>query len=69
MKILIYHKVLSSLLGGGTFQPLMFIAKLQRYGEVTIALNEGADLAPVSKMAGVTIDVAETTGVISVHST
>ena len=43
MKILIYHKVLSSLLGGGTFQPLMFIARLQRYGEVTGARNEGAE--------------------------
>ena len=58
MKILIYHKVLSSLLGGGTFQPLMFIAKLQRYGEVTVALNEGADMEQVSKMAGVPVDVA-----------
>ena len=58
MKILIYHKVLSSLLGGGTFQPLMFIAKLQRHGEVTVALNEGADMAAVSKMAGVPVDVA-----------
>jgi glycosyltransferase involved in cell wall biosynthesis len=58
MKILIYHKVLSSLLGGGTFQPLMFIAKLQRYGEVTVALNEGADMAAVSKMAEVPVDVA-----------
>jgi len=58
MKILIYHKVLSSLLGGGTFQPLMFIAKLQRYGEVTVALNDGADMAEVSKMAGIPIDVA-----------
>ena len=58
MKVLIYHKVLSSLLGGGTFQPLMFIAALQRHGEVTVALNEGADMAAVSKMAGVPIDVA-----------
>ena len=58
MKILIYHKVLSSLLGGGTFQPLMFIAKLQRHGEVTVALNEGADIAAVSRMAGVPVDVA-----------
>ena len=58
MKVLIYHKVLSSLLGGGTFQPLMFIAALQRHGEVTIALNEGADMAAVSKMADVPIDVA-----------
>ena len=58
MKILIYHKVLSSLLGGGTFQPLMFIAALQRHGEVTVALNEGADMAAVSKMAGVPVDVA-----------
>ena len=58
MKILIYHKVLSSLLGGGTFQPLMFIAALQRHGEVTVALNEGADMAAVSKMAGVPIDVS-----------
>jgi glycosyltransferase involved in cell wall biosynthesis len=58
MKILIYHKVLSSLLGGGTFQPLMFIAKLQRYGEVTVALNDGADMAEVSRLAGVPIDVA-----------
>lgn len=58
MKILIYHKVLSSLLGGGTFQPLMFIAKLQRFGEVTVALNEGADMAAVSRMAQVPIDVA-----------
>ena len=58
MKILIYHKVLSSLLGGGTFQPLTFISKLQRLGEVTVALNEGADMAAVSKMADVPIDVA-----------
>ena len=58
MKILIYHKVLSSLLGGGTFQPLTFISKLQRHGEVTVALNEGADMAAVSKMADVPIDVA-----------
>lgn len=58
MKILIYHKVLSSLLGGGTFQPLMFIAKLQRYGDVTVALNEGADMAAVAKIAEVPIDVA-----------
>lgn len=58
MKFLIYHKVLSSLLGGGTFQPLTFIARLQRYGSVTVALNEGADMAAVSKMAGVPIDVA-----------
>ena len=58
MKILIYHKVLSSLLGGGTFQPLMFIAKLQRLGEVTVAINEGADMAAVSEMAGIPIDVA-----------
>lgn len=58
MKILIYHKMLSSLLGGGTFQPLMFIAKLQRFGEVTVALNEGADMEAVSRMAQVPIDVA-----------
>ena len=58
MKILIYHKVLSSLLGGGTFQPLMFIAKLQRYGQVTVALNDGVDMAEVSRLAGVPIDVA-----------
>ena len=58
MKILIYHKVLSSLLGGGTFQPLTFISKLQRHGEVTVVLNEGADMAAVSKMADVPIDVA-----------
>ena len=58
MKILIYHKVLSSLLGGGAFQPLMFIAKLQRYGQVTVALNDGVDMAEVSRLAGVPIDVA-----------
>ena len=58
MKILIYHKVLSSLLGGGTFQPLMFIAAMQRHGEVTVALNGDTDIEQVSKMAGVPIDVA-----------
>jgi len=58
MKILIYHKVLSPLLGGGTFQPLTFIANLQRHGEVTVALNAGADMEQVSKTAGVPIDAA-----------
>ena len=57
-KVLIYHKQLTSLLGGGTFQPLMFVADLQKHCEVTLALNGDADIGQVSSMAGVAVDVS-----------
>ena len=55
-KVLIYHKQLTSLLGGGTFQPLKFIAELQKTCEVTLALNGDTDISAVAAMAGVEID-------------
>ena len=58
MKVLIYHKQLTSLLGGGTFQPLMLIAELQKTCEVTLALNGDTDIAKVAEMAGVAVDAA-----------
>lgn len=57
MKVLIYHKQLTSLLGGGTFQPMMFIAELQKTCAVTLALNGDTDIRKVSEMSGVPIDV------------
>ena len=57
-KVLVYHKQLTSLLGGGTFQPLMFIAELQKSCEVTLALNDDTDIEQVSGMSEVAIDVA-----------
>jgi len=57
-KALLYHKQLTSLLGGGTFQPLMFIAEMQKTCDVTLALNEGTDLDAVARMAEIEIDVA-----------
>ena len=59
MKALLYHKQLTSLLGGGSFQPLMFVAELQKSCDVVLALNEGTDLAAVARMAGVEIDAAK----------
>ena len=58
-KILIYHKQLTALLGGGTFQPLLFAAELQKTCDVTIALNGDADIARSCEMAGVPIDAAK----------
>ena len=55
-RVLIYHKQLTALLGGGTFQPMMFIAELQKTCEVTLALNGDTDIAAVSAMSGVPID-------------
>ena len=57
-KVLVYHKQLTSLLGGGTFQPLMFIAELQKSCEVTLALNGDTDIEQVSQMSEVAIDVS-----------
>jgi glycosyltransferase involved in cell wall biosynthesis len=39
------------------FQPLMFIAELQKSCEVTLAMNGDADMKAVSEMSGVPIDV------------
>ena len=58
-KVLLYHKQLTSLLGGGTFQPLMFLAELQKRCDVTLALNEGTDLAAVARMADIGLDTAK----------
>lgn len=57
-KVLIYHKQLTALLGGGTFQPLMFIAELQKNCDVTLALNGDVDIEQVMKMSEVSIDVS-----------
>ena len=59
MRVVLYHKQLTSLLGGGTFQPLTFIAELQKTCDVVLALNEGTDLAAVARMAEVDIDAAK----------
>ena len=59
MNVLLYHKQLTSLLGGGTFQPLAFIAELQKTCKVVLALNEGTDLASVARMAEIDIDAAK----------
>ena len=53
MKVLIYHKQMTAFLAGGMFQPLMFIAELQKTCSVTLALNGGADIRKVVEMAGV----------------
>ncbi len=56
MKVLIYHKKFTSFLAGGAFQPLTLIAELQKSCEVTLALNEGADLSRAADMSGIPID-------------
>lgn len=56
-KVLVYHKTLTSFLAGGTFQPLMFIAELQKNCDVTLALNGDADIEAVAKMSEIAIDV------------
>lgn len=48
---------MTSFLSGGMFQPLMFIAELQKKCEVTLALNGDADMKAVSEMSGIPIDV------------
>ena len=45
-KILIYHKQLTALLGGGTFQPLLFAAELHfTNGDFELAAAESARAA------------------------
>ena len=56
MKVLIYHKQLTSFLAGGAFQPLKFVAELQKTCEVTLALNGDADIRHVAEMSGVPVD-------------
>ena len=56
-RVLIYHKQMTSFLSGGMFQPLMFIAELQKTCEVTLALNGESDMKAVSEMSGIPIDV------------
>lgn len=56
-KVLLYHKQLTAILGGGTFQPLMFIAELQKTCDVTLALNGDTDMRNVCEMSGVKIDL------------
>lgn len=55
-RVLLYHKQLTHILGGGTFQPLMFIAEMQKTCEVTLALNGDTDIKAVAKMSGIDID-------------
>ncbi len=57
MRVLIYHKKFTSFLAGGAFQPLMFISELQKTCEVTLALNEGADLSRAAELSGIPVDV------------
>ena len=57
MKVLIYHKKLTSFLAGGAFQPLKFIAELQKTCDVTLALNDDADMRHAAEMSGIPIDV------------
>ena len=59
MRALLYHRQLTSLLGGGTFQPLAFIAELQKTCDIVLALDEATDLAAVARMAGIGIDAAK----------
>lgn len=56
MKVLLYHKQLTTFLAGGMFQPLIFVSELQRSCEVTLALNESCDIAEASDVAGIPID-------------
>ena len=56
MKVLIYHKLFTSFLAGGAFQPLKFVAELQKTCEVTLAVNGNADIRHVAEMSGVPID-------------
>ena len=57
MKVLIYHKQFTSFLAGGVFQPLKFIAGLQKTCDVTLAVNGDADIRHVVEMSGVPVDV------------
>ena len=56
MKVLIYHKQLTSFLAGGAFQPLKFVAEIQKTCDVTFALNGDANIRHVAEMSGVPID-------------
>ena len=56
MKVLIYHKMFPPFLAGGAFQPLMFIAELQKSCDVTLAVNDDANLEKAAEMSGVAID-------------
>ena len=57
MKVLLYHKQMTPFLAGGMFQPMMFVAELQKAYSVTLALNGDTDIRKVSDMSGIPIDV------------
>ncbi|MBP5285335.1 MAG: glycosyltransferase [Kiritimatiellae bacterium] len=59
LKALVYHKQLTSLLGGGTFLPLKLVAELQKTCDVTLALNGETDIRAVAAMSGVAIDAGK----------
>ena len=50
MKALLYHKELTSLMGGGTFQPLLLAAELQKKCDITLVLNKMTNLAEVCRI-------------------
>ena len=54
--ILIYHRFASELAAGDCYQPLMFIAELQRNSNVTMLLNRDFDIAGAAQKFAIPID-------------
>ncbi len=46
-------------MGGGTFQPLLLVAELQKKCDVTLVLNKNTNLAEVCRMSGVDVDASK----------
>ncbi len=56
-KVLIYFTYFGTSLGGSEYLPLLFISELQKSCDVTLALNWKSDLAHISQLAGIDIDL------------
>ena len=57
-RILIYYKSFNPILGGSDYLPLMLIAYLQRYCDITLALNWKSDLNRAALLCGLTLDLS-----------
>ena len=59
--ILIYHRFATAIISGDCYQPLMFIAELQRSCNVTLLLNRDFDIAGAAQKFAVPIDLSRLT--------
>ena len=58
-RILIYFRHFNNVIGGGEYLPLLFIAELQKYCDVTLALDRQSDVKHAAAMYGISINISK----------